>query len=179
MNKLVKEALFYIFISLAVWGIISIISPEKGLVIGKVAYGSFIGAIGIIIGVFITIGLIQVWVSPQTLSKLLGKEAGWKGLLLASTIPIFIGGSLFTIFPLLKTLRNKGASIASVMAFIAAWGGKAPLLPLEITFLGWKFSVLRICLIIPFAIVIGLLGEFILEKWEHHDEGNTLIENRN
>jgi uncharacterized membrane protein YraQ (UPF0718 family) len=120
-----------------------------------------------------------VWVSPQTLSKLLGKEAGWKGLLLASTVPIFIGGSLFTIFPLLKTLRNKGASIASVIAFIAAWGGKAPLLPLEITFLGWKFSVLRICLIIPFAIVIGLLGEFILEKWEHHDEGNTLIENRN
>jgi len=169
MNNL-KEALIYVVIALLIWGVVSIFSPSKGLVVGTVTYDGFAKAIKIIIAVFIIIGLIQVWVSPQTLSKILGKEAGWKGLLLASTIPIFIGGSLFTIFPLLKTLREKGASIASVMAFITAWGGKAPLLPLEIAFLGWKFAILRISFIIPFAIVMGLLSEFILEKWEHPEE---------
>lgn len=170
MNKLIREALLYVFISLVIWGIISLISPEKGFIVAQVAYSSFIRVIWIIVAVFIIIGLIQVWVSPQTLSKLLGKEAGWKGLLLASTVPIFIGGSLFTIFPLVKTLRDKGASLAAVMAFIAAWGGKLPLIPLEISFLGWKFAALRISLIIPFAIVMGLLGEFILEKWEHLED---------
>lgn len=164
-----KEALIYVSIALLIWGIISIFSPAKGLVVATVAYGAFAKAIKIIIAVFIAIGLIQVWVSPQTLSKILGKEAGWKGLLLASTIPIFIGGSLFTIFPLLKTLRDKGASIASVVAFVTAWSGKAPLLPLEIAFLGWRFSILRISLIIPLAIVMGLLSEFILEEWQSVD----------
>jgi uncharacterized membrane protein YraQ (UPF0718 family) len=163
---IVRDALIYLLVTGAIWGIISIASPAKGLLVGEVAYGAFLKAIEIIIAVFIIIGLIQVWVGPQTLSKLLGKEAGWKGLAFASTVPIFIGGSLFTIFPLLKMLRDKGASIACVMAFIAAWGGKAPLLPLEIEFLGWKFAILRISLIIPFAIVMGLVSQFVLERKE-------------
>lgn len=166
MKSLIKEALIYILLGLVIWGIISIVLPGKGLLIGRVAYDAFAKAIKIIIAVFFIIGLIQVWLSPQTLSRVLGKEAGWKRFILASVVPIFIGGSLFTIFPLLKTLREKGASVAAILAFITAWGGKAPLLPLEIHFLGWRFAVARISLIIPFAIVMGWLGEFIIEKWE-------------
>lgn len=165
MKKIVKDALTYTIITLFIWGIISIITPSRGLLVGGVAYHVFAKAIKIIIAVFFIIGLIQAWVTPQTLSKILGKESGWKGLALASTIPIFIGGSLFTIFPLMKTLREKGASTAAILAFIAAWGGKAPLLPLEIEFLGIRFAILRIFLIVPFAVAIGLTGEFILEKW--------------
>jgi uncharacterized membrane protein YraQ (UPF0718 family) len=176
MKRMIREALIYIVATLIIWGIIAIISPVKGMLVGEVAYGAFMKAIEIIIAVFIFIGLIQVWVGPQTLSKLLGREAGWKGLVLASTIPLFLGGSLVTMFPLLKTLRDKGASIACVMAFIAAWGGKVPLLPLEIEFLGWRFSVLRTFLIIPFAIVMGLLGQSILEKWQNrHSVGAKSI----
>ncbi|MCD6331073.1 MAG: hypothetical protein J7L80_02605 [Thermoplasmata archaeon] len=164
-KKLARDALLYIIIALVIWGIASVISIDKGRLIGEVAYGAFIKAIEIIIAVFIIIDLIQAWVSPQKLSKILGKEAGWKGLAIASTIPIFIGGSLFTIFPLMKILREKGASVAAVLAFVAAWSGKAPLLPLEVEFLGVKFAILRILLIIPFAVFIGITGELILEKW--------------
>jgi len=164
-KKLAKDALLYVIITLVIWGIISIISIGNGLLIGEVAYGAFIKVIEIIIAVFIIIGLIHVWVSPQKLSKILGKEAGWKGLAIALTIPIFIGGSLFTMFPLMKMLREKGASVAAVLAFIAAWGGKGPLLPLEVELLGAKFAILRLILIIPFAIFIGIIGELILEKW--------------
>jgi len=164
MNKMMKDAIMYVVIACMIWGIAGIVSPAKGLLVGEVAYGAFTKALRIIIAVFFIIGLIQVWVSPQTLSKILGREAGWKGLALALTIPIFIGGSLFTIFPLLKTLREKGASIAAVLAFIAAWGGKAPLLPLEIEFLGVRFGALRILLIIPFAVAVGVIGERIMEN---------------
>lgn len=166
MKKLIKEALIYIAITMLIWSIIAIIAPVKGAVVGKTAYDAFMKAVEIIIAVFIIIGLIQAWVGPQTMSRFLGKKAGWKGLTLASTIPLFIGGSLLTIFPLLKTIRDKGASIACIMAFIVAWAGKAPLLPLEIEFLGWHFAVLRIFLIIPSAITLGLLGQFILDKWQ-------------
>jgi len=165
LKQTIKAALIYILATILIWSIISFISPTKGMLVGEVAYGAFLKALAIIIAVFIIIGLIQVWVGPQTLAKILGKESGWKGLLFSSTVPIFIGGSLFTIFPLLKTLREKRASIACLLAFVTAWAGKAPLLPLEIRFLGWKFAVLRIGLIIPLAIVMGLLGEFILKKW--------------
>lgn len=83
MKTLVRDALIYIAVTLAIWGVVAIISPEKGALVGEVAYGAFAKAIEIIIAVFIIIGLIQVWVGPQTLSRLLGREAGWKGLALA------------------------------------------------------------------------------------------------
>lgn len=164
MKRLIKEAVIYIMIGVIVWGITAIISPVKGAVVGEVAYGAFIKAIGIIIAVFIVIGLIQVWIGPETLSKILGKEAGWKGLLLASAIPMFLGGSLLTVLPLLKMLREKGASIACIVAFIVAWSGKLPLVPLEAEFLGWKFTILRTILIVPFAVVMGLISQVILDK---------------
>jgi uncharacterized membrane protein YraQ (UPF0718 family) len=165
MKKMIKDALVYIIVTLVIWGIMVIISPAKGLIVGEIALDTWIKSIKIIIGVLLIVGWIQVWVGPQTMSRFLGKRAGWKGLALASTVPIFMGGSLFIIFPLLKTLRDKGASIACIMAFITAWGGKAPLLPLEIEFLGWKFAVLRLFLVFPFAAGMGLLSQFILDKW--------------
>ena len=46
---------------------------------------------------------------------------------------------LFTIFPLLKTLRDKGASVAAILAFIVAWVEKLP------CFLGDRVSRLEVC----------------------------------
>jgi len=166
MNKMIKEALLYLVIGLLIWGMVAIFSLPKAVIIGTVIYHTFAETIEIIIAVFLLIGLIQVWISPQQLSKILGKEAGWKGLLLASIFPIFMGGSLFTLFPLMKILIEKGASFAAILAFSVACGGKIPLLPLEIKFLGIHFAILRLVLIIPVSIIIGLLGEFILKKWE-------------
>jgi uncharacterized membrane protein YraQ (UPF0718 family) len=166
IRKISMDALIYIIITLAIWGAISIVNPSKVVIAGEVAYGAFAKAVKIIIAVFIIIGLIQVWVSTEKLSKILGKQAGLKGLVIASTIPIFIGGSLFTIFPLMKTLKEKGASIAAIMAFVTAWSGKAPLLPLEIEFLGLHFALMRIFLVMPLAVTIGITGDFILGKWQ-------------
>jgi len=164
-HKITRDAITYLIIAFFIWGIASMLSLSKGFLIGEVVYSTFVNIIEIIIAVFVIIGLIQVWISPQKLSKILGKEAGWKGLAFASTIPLFIGGSLFTIFPLMKMLREKGASNAVVLAFVSAWCGKVPLLPLEVEFLGVRFAILRILLIIPFAIAIGIVGELILERW--------------
>jgi uncharacterized membrane protein YraQ (UPF0718 family) len=79
-------------------------------------------------------------------------------------VPIGIGGSLFTILPLVQTLLEKGARIAVAGAFITAWAGKLPLLPLEIHFLGWKFALVRLGLLVPSAVIIGLSLEKVLER---------------
>ena len=166
MKKIYKEALTYILIGLFIWLIISIFSPSKGFEVGKVAYNAFVQSVKIIIAVFFFIGLLQVWLSSETLAKIMGREAGWLKYVIVSTIPIFIGGSLFSIFPLLSVLLEKGASYGAVLAFITAWSGKAPLIPLEIHFLGLHFTILRTVFVIPMALIVGILGELILEAWE-------------
>ena len=75
-----------------------------------------------------------------------------------------MGGSLFTIFPLLKTLREKGARVGALASFITASGGKAPLLPLETKFLGWPFALLRLSLVVLFAFIMGILMDRVVEK---------------
>jgi len=162
-GELIKSAVIYIVLAIVVWGITSILSPSGGAEVTKTVAKTFKDVLSIIFAIFILIGLIQVWLTPEQISKVLGKEAGWKGLALSATLPMILGGSLFVIFPLLKTLREKGARTSSVVAFLFAWSAKAPLLPLEIKFLGWHFAVLRIVLIPILAIVGGLISEWLIE----------------
>lgn len=163
MKSSIKTAAIYIALGGTSWGLIAILAPARGAIVGEVVKSTFSQTIEIIAAVFIFIGLLQVWVPPATIAKLLGKGSGWKGLALASTVPIAIGGSLFTILPLVQTLIEKGARLAVAGAFITAWAGKLPLLPLEIQFLGWRFALVRLGLLIPSAIIIGLALEKIVE----------------
>jgi len=134
------------------------------MIVAKTVYSTFFEVLDIIVAVSIFIGLFQVWVKPQTIVKLLGKGSGIKGFILVCTFPILMGGSLFTVFPLLKALKEKGARIGAIASFITAWGGKAPLLPLETQFLGWPFALVRLGFVIIFAFVMGILMDWVGEK---------------
>ena len=164
MKKLIKEAIIYILIGLVIWGATFLISESKGFEIGKIVYNTFIQTIKIILSVFVFISLITVWLTPEQIAKYFGKEAGWKRFLIASIVPMFLGGSLFTIFPLIGTLIDNGISYGVALAFITSWSAKIPMIPLEIHFLGLNFTIIRTLLVIPTAFIIGYLGEIIFEK---------------
>lgn len=95
-----------------------------GAIVAETVTLTFADVLDILAAVSIFIGLFQVWVKPPTIVKLLGKGSGYKGVALVCVFPILMGGSLFTIFPLLKTLRDKGARMGAIASFITAWGGK-------------------------------------------------------
>lgn len=159
-----KHLVTWLGLGALIWALVAISSPARGGIVGQVVGRTFAQTIEIIAAVFVLIGLLQAWVPPKAVARLFGREGGWKGILLASTMPIMIGGSLFTILPLMQALREKGARVAVIGAFITAWGGKLPLLPLEIHFLGWPFAALRLGFIVPTAVCLGLALEAIVER---------------
>ncbi|RJR46427.1 MAG: hypothetical protein C4576_10860 [Desulfobacteraceae bacterium] len=165
MKKLLRNDAFqYLSLSVLLTLGIYAIDAAKGLIVAETVYVTFLQVLDIIIAVSIFIGLFQVWVKPPTIVKWLGKGSGWKGFALVCTFPILMGGSLFTVFPLLKTLRDKGARQGAIASFITAWGGKAPLLPLETKFLGWPFALVRLAFVVLFAFLMGLLMDWIYDK---------------
>ena len=165
MKKLLKNDAFqFLSLSVVITLFVYVVNASKGMIIAKTVYLTFFEVLDIIIAVSIFIGLFQVWVKPATIVKLLGKGSGLKGFILVCTFPILMGGSLFTVFPLLKTLKDKGARTGAIASFITAWGGKAPLLPLETKFLGWPFALVRLGFIILFAFVMGILMDWVGEK---------------
>ena len=165
MKKLLKNDAFqFLSFSVGITLLVYAVEAAKGQIVVSTVYLTLFDVLDIIVAVSIFIGLFQVWVKPATIVKWLGKGSGVRGFILVCTFSIFMGGSLFTIFPLLKTLREKGARPGALASFITAWGGKAPLLPLETQFLGWPFALLRLSLVVLFAFIMGILMDWVGEK---------------
>lgn len=116
----------------------------------------------LIVAVMGLVGLVQVWISRDAVANMLGKEAGPKALFLAALCGTLLIGPPYIIFPLLMTIRKQGARWAVITIVLAAYAVKLPMIPLEVGFLGWPFSLGRSFLTLMFAIPTGLLVERLM-----------------
>jgi uncharacterized membrane protein YraQ (UPF0718 family) len=113
---------------------------------------------------FAIVGYVNV-LSPQTLVQAwLGPDSGWSGLLLAEAIGIFLPGGPYVVFPLIAVIYEAGAGLGPAVTLITSWATLALIsVTFELSFLGWRFSVVRwgLGLLIPIsagAITILFLG---------------------
>lgn len=124
------------------------------------AGGSLFASVTIlIIAVFALVGLIQTWIGRDLIAAVLGKEGGFKGLLIAVGCGAILIGPPYVIFPLLMSLRRLGARWAVVAIVLAAYALKPQMLPIEAEFLGLPFALVRGLLTLIIAIPLGLAVE--------------------
>jgi uncharacterized membrane protein YraQ (UPF0718 family) len=136
-----------------------------GIAIGK-NFGLFsFQMIKVLPAIFILIGLFDIWVKRETIVKHLGKDGGIKSFLWAFVLAAPMAGGILPAIPIAYTLYQKGARLTVILTFLGAVGvGRIPMILFESTFLGWRFSILRIIISIPLVVVTGIiLGKF-LEK---------------
>jgi uncharacterized membrane protein YraQ (UPF0718 family) len=138
------------------------VSPVKALHALQSGGALLLSVLLLIIAVMGLVGLVQVWVSRDAVARLLGEEGGPKALLIAALCGTLLIGPPYIIFPLLMTVHKQGARWAVVATVLAAYAVKLPMIPLEVGFLGWPFSLSRSCLTLLFAIPIGLLVERLM-----------------
>ena len=112
---------------------------------------------------FILIGLFEVWVKKETIEKHLGCNSGIKSyfwiLLLAGTT---VGG-MYVAFPVSASLYKKGARISVLLAYLtSAAVFRIPMSIFEASFLGIKFTLLRLLISLPLIIISSeILGLYI------------------
>lgn len=123
----------------------------------------------LIVSVMGLVGLTQVWISRERVAGLLGHEAGFKALLISALCGTVLIGPAYLIFPLLMSIHRQGARWAVIGTVLAAYAVKIPMIPLEIEFLGWGFSLARSLLTILFAIPCGLALEAFLQRTPRND----------
>jgi uncharacterized membrane protein YraQ (UPF0718 family) len=125
--------------------------------------------------VFILIGLFDVWVDREVIEKYLGKESGalsflWAILLSGTTV-----GGIYVAFPVAHALAKKGASLRIIFTYIgAAAVCRIPMTLFEASFLGIKFSVIRLLISIPLIILSSILLEKYLLKVNYKIESNLV-----
>ena len=128
-----------------------------------VALNSFINIFPIILIIIVIIGLLSGFVPRTQISKIAGKGAGFKGILLIAILGAILHIPSLISFPLAASLLRSGASITSVAVFIATLTMIGIVtLPLEIRELGKKIALLRNGISFIIAIIIGLIMGVIL-----------------
>jgi len=138
---------------------------DPGKQIGKNFITFSVDMLKILPCAFILIGLFEIWVKKETVEKHFGKESGIRGyiwgVLLASTT---VGG-LYVAFPVAYSLYNKGAKLSVIFTYIGTSAiCRVPMTIFEASFMGIKFSAIRLLVSLPLVIISSILLGDYLEK---------------
>ncbi len=149
-------------IGLYVWAFV--VAPERASEALWVGSSTFASVLILIIAVFGLVGILQVWISRDLIVRLLGRDAGIKGLLIAALCGTLLIGPAYIIFPLLMSIQKQGARWAVIAIVLTSYAVKLQMIPIEVGFLGWPFSIGRALITIALAIPTGLLIETLMER---------------
>lgn len=128
----------------------------------KKAYKSFMNLMPALLAMVLFVGLLLTYVSPEIISKVLGKESGISGVitgLLIGAVGMMPG---FIAFPLGVNLLNSGAGYPQVAAFLGTlMAVGVTTIFLEMTFFNKKTTIYRNLLAFIgstfFAIIIWMV----------------------
>ncbi len=139
------------------------VDASKAAEAALTALRTFGAVLLLVVAVMGLVGLVQVWISRDMVARLLGREGGLRALVIAALCGTVLIGPAYILFPLLMSIRTYGARWAVVVTVLAAYAVKIPMIPLEVEFLGWPFSLLRLGMTLATAIPLGLAVEAVME----------------
>ncbi len=161
MKNLKRYRLFFILI--LGYGVLYFINESLFNMSTQKTSSSLLEMILVLPPVFILLGLLDVWVKRETMVKMMGKDSGIMGILLAFFLGSAAAGPLYAAFPVALTLLKKGSSFRNVLILIGAWSTtKIPLLIFEASSMGLNFTLIRFGLNIFGILGIALISEIVL-----------------
>ncbi len=140
------------------------VAPVRAANALNIGTSTFFSVTLLIISVFGLVGLLQIWISRELIVRLLGREGGIKGLLIAALCGTVLIGPAYIIFPLLMSIQKQGARWAVITIVLTSYAVKLQMIPVEVGFLGWPFSLARALITIALAIPTGLLVEALMDR---------------
>ncbi len=115
----------------------------------------------IILVVFFLMGLVNITIDKEKISRHFGKESGLKGWFYAVVAGILSHGPAYVWYPFLQNLRKHGAKDSLVFAFLYARSIKIPWIPLMISYFGLAFTVFFSVYIVIASVLQGLIAEIV------------------
>jgi uncharacterized membrane protein YraQ (UPF0718 family) len=153
----------YLIIAIVLLGISFFKEKQKTKEALKATFKIFYVILPVLIFVFVLMGLIQAYVSRETIVSILGQKSGILGILYAEivgSVALFMPPA---VFPFGGYLLKNGASYGSIAGFVfTAILIGITTLPLEFKLLGKRFTIARNIFTFVLAFFISLLMEVIL-----------------
>lgn len=109
---------------------------------------------------FIVAGMIKVLLPQELMSRWVGEESGFRGILIGTVAGGIMPGGPYVSLPLAAGLLRAGAGLGTMVAFLTAWSLWAVArLPMELGIMGWKFTLVRFACTFFFPPIAGFLAQ--------------------
>jgi uncharacterized membrane protein YraQ (UPF0718 family) len=142
---------------------ILLVAYQKGggeYILGLKSAGNLlIPIIPLLIFAMIIAGTLPLLIPTEALSKWVGTESGWRGVLIGTVVGGCLPGGPYVTLPLAAGLLRVGAGIGTMVALVTGWSLLAFMrMPIEIGIMGWKFALIRLACTFFFPPIAGLIA---------------------
>lgn len=148
----------------AVFLILSMVKDREKTVNSLLAAWKFFRSMALpVLATLWAIGFLLIFLSPGLISRAIGANSGWQGIVLAALFGSIVLIQAFIAFPLAGSILRQGASVSAIAAFVTTLVMVGVITaPLEMKFFGKKFTFWRNFLSFIFALIIALIMGAIL-----------------
>lgn len=128
--------------------------------------GLVLSVLPTITGAVLLAACLQVLLPIEAIKRQLGQDSGWRGLLLATTIGLFVPGGPMASFPLMLAVMGAGADVAASVAFLTSWSvlGLQRVIVWEIPLMGGDFALIRFLASLPLPIIAAFSAVWLLRR---------------
>ena len=132
---------------------------------------SFLQMLSVLPPIMILLGLMDEWVSRESMMRYMGDDSGVIGIAIAITFAAFAAGPMYAAFPFTAVLLKKGVKFTNVIIFMNSWCViKISTLLFEISSLGYKFTFYRLLIDFIGVIAMGYLVNYFVMKVGKEDK---------
>ncbi len=152
----------YLIIALVLLFISFLKDKGKTREVLKVVYKTTLTVFPVLFMIFILMGVVSTLVSKETIAHWLGSGSGIIGILIGELVGAFALVQPAAVFPFSGMLLNKGASYATIYAFVStAILIGISTLPAEIKFFGKRFTIVRNLVTFFVVFIFSLFFQFL------------------
>lgn len=120
-----------------------------------------------LLAAFIIAGLVQVLVPQEIIVQWMGKESGFKGILIGTALGGLTPGGPMTHFPILASFYQMGIGVGPLIAYLTAWllFGLQRVIMWELPFLGTKIVMVRMASSLFLPLFAGWFASFLWNRF--------------
>jgi len=131
----------------------------------RAALDTLVWILPLLVFSFVVAGMIQVLVPRELLSRWIGQESGFRGIMVGTLAGGLMPGGPYVSLPLAAGMLRAGASAGTMVAFLTGWSLiAAARLPMEVGIMGWRFALIRLASTFFFPPIAGLVAQGLLKS---------------
>lgn len=164
MSEQSYSGVYFLLSVILLYAIIGIFKTESLLPSLMFSFLIFKNVIPVLVLIFALMSAVNYYVSPESISKHIGKSSGYKKWVFAILGGIISTGPIYMWYPILKELKKQGVGYGFIATFIYNRAIKLPLLPIMLLYFSVKFIAVLTMVMIIASLIIGFIFEKIEDK---------------